>query len=96
MKIAKSIMKRYDTLKLFLSEIIGIDEEKAQEEAELMKHNVSEITIKKLEDYINKMLDLNDLDCCYNEQSKKCKNCTKVTERIRRKKNIKKGKNNYD
>ena len=89
-------MKRYDTLKLFLSEVIGIDEEKAQEEAEMMKHNVSENTIKKLEDYINKMLDLNDLDCCYDKKSIKCKNCTKVAERIRIKKKLEKGKNNYE
>ena len=89
-------MKRYDTLKLFLSEVIGVEEKKAQEEADLMKHNVSENTIKKLEDYINKMLDLNDLDCCYNEQSTKCKNCTKVAERIKIKKKLEKGKNNHE
>lgn len=39
-------MKRYDTLKLFLHEVIGVEEKRAETEADLMKHNVSEDTIQ--------------------------------------------------
>ena len=53
-------MKRYDTLKLFLHEVIGVEEKRAETEADLMKHNVSEDTIQKLEHYIKEMLDANN------------------------------------
>ncbi len=85
-------MKRYDTLKLFLHEVIGVEEKRAETEADLMKHNVSEDTIQKLEHYIKEMLDLNDLHCCYDETSTKCKQCHKIETRMRIKNKIEKGK----
>lgn len=88
--IAKSIMKRYDTLKFFLTEVLEIDEAIAENEAASMKNSVSEETIVKLEQYINKILDLSDLDCNYDETSEKCKNCVRNIARKRLK--IKEGK----
>ena len=75
---AKSIMKRYDVLRLFLTEILGVSEETAQVEATAMKHSVSEDTILKLEKYIIKMLDLGDLECNYDLGSNRCQRCIKI------------------
>ena len=50
--VAKSIIKRHDILKLFLTEILEVDEETAEKEAATMKHSISEETASKVEKYI--------------------------------------------
>ena len=91
-EVARKIVKRYDTLKLFLTEVLEVEENKAKDEAEFMKHTVSEDTILKLERYINKILDLGDLECCYDSNNTKCKTCIKLTAKNRLKKEIQKSK----
>lgn len=83
LKLAKDIINRYSTLKLFLTEVLEIDKDIAQEEAKAMKHAISENTAKKLDQYINKILDLGDLDCGYDATSPKCKTCVKITAKNR-------------
>lgn len=87
-ELSKDIIKRYSTLKLFLTEVLEIDKDIAENEAKAMKHAISEDTVKKLENYINKILDLGDLDCGYDENSEKCKNCVKITAKNRLKKQV--------
>lgn len=82
-KIAKEILKREDVLKLFLNKILDIEEKKAENEAISMKHVISQETEEKLEKFINKVLNLGDLDCDYDETSEKCKNCVKITAKNR-------------
>lgn len=43
-----------------------------------MKYAISEDTIKKFEDYIKTIIDVDKLDCEYNPDSQKCKNCVKA------------------
>jgi len=75
--VAKSIIKRYDILKVFLTEVLNVDERIAENEATDMKNSVSEETVAKLERYINQIL---NLDCCgFDENSEKCKGCVKNT-----------------
>lgn len=81
-KVAKSTIKRYDILKLFLVEILGVDETIAQEEAKKMKHSVSEDTISKLENYIIKVLGLEDLKCNYDLANNRCQNCLRIKEKL--------------
>lgn len=91
-KEAQDILKRYSTLKIFLEEILEVPKEVAKEEAKAMKHAISEETAKKLETYIENILNLGELDCNYDENSTKCKNCVKITvkNRMRKKKEEKK------
>lgn len=84
--IAKNILKRHNTLKAFLIEVLEVDKDIAEEEAKSMKHAVSEDTINKLEVYIQSIIDVHDLECCYNPESVKCKSCVKKTAKIRLKK----------
>lgn len=81
--LAKNIIKRNDILKIFLTEILEIDESIAEIEATSMKHAISENTITKLEKYINKILDLGDLDCGYDKDSEKCRTCVKISAKRR-------------
>lgn len=81
--IAKNIIKKQDTLEMFLVEVLEIDKAQASEEARAMKHAISEDTAQKLDKYINKVLNLGDLDCNYDETSEKCRNCVKITAKNR-------------
>ena len=85
-KIAQEILKREDVMKIFLSKILDIEEKQAETEAIAMKHAISRKTEEKLEQFINKVLNLGDLDCDYDETSEKCKNCVKITAKNRLKK----------
>lgn len=85
---AKEIIKRYSALKLFLTEVLEIDKDTAEEEAKAMKYAISENTVQKLENYIAKILDLGDLDCGYDANSEKCQKCVKITAKNRLKKEI--------
>ena len=86
---AKEIIKKHDIIKMFLVDILDIDEKDAEEEAKSMKHAMSPDTTKKLEKYISKIMDLGDLDCDYDENNPKCQSCIKVTIKNRLNKKIK-------
>lgn len=77
--LAIEIIKKQDILKMFLVEILDIEESQAEKEAASMKHAISEETTKKLNKYITQIMKLEDLDCEYDEKSEKCKNCIKIT-----------------
>lgn len=77
-KIAKNIIKKQDTMTNFLTEILGVDLEKTEKEASILKSCLSEDTISKIEDLVRKLLALgNTCDCSKNTD--KCKNCIKHT-----------------
>lgn len=78
--LSKEIIKKQDILKMFLVEILEVEEIQAEEEAKLMKHSMSKKTIKKLDQYISKVMNLEEVYCEeYDESSEKCKNCIKIT-----------------
>ncbi len=76
---AKEIIKKQDIVKMFLVDILDVDEKDAEEEAKSMKYAISPDTTKKLEKYITNIMDLGDLDCDYDENNPKCQSCIKVT-----------------
>lgn len=82
-KIAQEILKKEDLIKIFLIDVLGIKKENAETDATMMKHSLSEETEEKLEKYINKILSLEDIDCDYDENNEKCKNCIKIKARNR-------------
>lgn len=83
---AKEIIKKQDILEMFLVEVLEIERENAIEEAKAMKHAMSKKTMERLDKYIGKVLNLGDLDCGYDENNEKCKNCEKVKIRKKLKK----------
>lgn len=84
---AIEVIKKQDILKMFLVEILSIEEQQAEEEAIAMKHAISEQTAKKLNQYITQIMNLGELNCDYDESNEKCKNCIKrkVQNRLRMK-----------
>lgn len=84
-KLAKSILKRQDILKIFFTEILEIEEKQAEEEAKVMKYALSEETEKRLDAYISRVLNLDDLECNYNSDNEKCRSCARISAKNRSK-----------
>lgn len=78
-ELAKEVIKKHDIIKMFLIDILEVNEKDAEEEAKSMKHAMSPDTTKKLERYISKIMDLGDLDCDYDKDNPKCQSCIKIT-----------------
>lgn len=81
-KLAKSAVKRQDILKLFLTQLIEVDEAVAEKEATAMKHAISEETVVKLENYIIKILGLDDLKCNFDLGNNQCQKCIRIKEKL--------------
>lgn len=75
--LAKKIIETYDIVYLFLKDVLNIDETEAQKEAEQIKLVITDNTINKLAKYVHKVLDLNNLDCDYDVNKERCRNCTR-------------------
>ncbi len=80
---AINIIKRHNTLKAFLTEVLEVDKNIAENEAKTMKYSISENTINKLELYIQSIIDVGNLECDYNPTNEKCQKCIKITAKNR-------------
>ena len=79
--LAKKILEAYDIVYLFLKEVLGLDSEKAEVEAEKIKLAITDETINKLAKYVHKTLGLNSLDCGYDINKEKCRCCARRTNK---------------
>ena len=86
--IAKKILETYDIAFLFLKDILGLTKEEAESEAEQIKSVITDNTINKLAKYVHKTLNLSSLDCDYDINQERCRECA------RRKKIVRKESNN--
>ena len=86
-KLALSIIKRQDILEMFLVNVLEIQKDEAIEEAKALKHAISENTALRLNKYITEVLNLEELECGYNINNEKCRNCLRVTAKNRLNKN---------
>lgn len=82
-EIAQKALEAYDIIYLFFHEVLEIDKEKAKKEAEKVKLIISDETLNKLAKYVHEKLGLRSLNCAYDINNGKCRNCIK-------RKNIKK------
>ncbi len=80
--LAKKIIETYDIVYLFLKDVLELENEEAENQAEQIKLAINDNTINKLAKYVHKVLDLNDLNCNYDVNKERCRNCIKrVTEK---------------
>lgn len=75
--LAKKILETYDIVYLFLKDVLGLESEDAEKEAEKIKLSMNDNTINSLAKYIHKVLDLNDLDCDYDVNNERCRTCAR-------------------
>lgn len=85
-QLAISIIRRQDILEMFLVNVLEIEKKQAIEEAKTLKHAISEETAQKLKQYITEVLHLEELECGYDINNEKCRNCLRVTAKNRLKK----------
>lgn len=77
--LAKKILEAYDIVYLFLKDVLNIEEYKAEKEAEKIKMTITDETVNKLARYVHKVLGLSNLNCNYDINKEKCRNCAKRT-----------------
>ena len=75
--LAKKVLEAYDIVYLFLKDILALEEEKAEKEAERIKVAITDDTINKLAKYVHKTLGLSNLDCDYDVNREKCRCCAR-------------------
>ena len=66
---------------MFLKDVLNLNENEAEEEAEKVKLAITDNTVNKLAKYVHKVLDLNNLDCGYDVSKEKCRSCIRRTDR---------------
>ena len=77
--LAKKILETYDIVYLFLKDVLNIEAEEAEKEAEKIKLAITDSTTNKLAKYVHQVLDLNNLDCDYDINKEKCRCCARRT-----------------
>ena len=80
--LAKKILETYDIAYVFLKDILNLDEEIAKSEAEKLKTAISDETINHLAKYIHHELSLTSLNCDYDVNKEKCRNCARRTKKV--------------
>ena len=74
-KLSKKILEAYDILNVFLTEILEVESDKANQEAQKIKMAMSDETLNKLAKYLHKELGLYSLDCGYDINNEHCIEC---------------------
>ena len=77
--LAKKILEAYDIVFVFLKDVLNLEDDKAQQEADKIKLAITDETINKLAKYVHQVLDLNDLNCDYDINREKCRLCARRT-----------------
>lgn len=75
--LAKKILEAYDIVYVFLKEVLNLEEEQAQIEAEKIKSTIEDETINKLAKYVHQVLGLSNLNCNYDINKEQCRSCVK-------------------
>ena len=71
--------RAYDIVYLFFKEVLNLTVEEAEQEAEKIKSAISDNAINRLAKYVHKVLDLGNLDCDYDINKERCRNCGRRT-----------------
>ena len=75
--LAKKILEAYDIVYLFLKDVLNLEAEEAEKEAEKIKMAITDDSINKLAKYVHEVLGLSNLNCNYDINQEKCRSCVK-------------------
>ena len=76
-KLAKKILEAYDIVYIFLTGILDIKPEEAEQQAQKIKMSMTDDTLNKLAKYLHKELGLYSLDCGYDINNTHCIECAR-------------------
>lgn len=74
-KIAQKALEAYDIAYVFLTKILEIPKEQAEEEAIKLRGVLKDNTLNKLTKYVHKLLGIYKLDCNYDINKEECRKC---------------------
>lgn len=74
-KTARKVLEAHDIVYLFLTELLEINPEEANIEAEKMKKSMDDHTLNKLAKYTQNTLGMQELECDYDIRNERCINC---------------------
>ena len=86
-ELAKKILEAYDITYVFLTEVLKVHKEEAEEEAIKMKSILSDETLNKLTKYVHNLFGLYSLNCNYDINKEQCRSCKRKVL-VRKKENI--------
>ena len=75
--LAKKILEAYDIVYVFFKDVLNLESKNAEFEAEKIKLALSDNTINELAKYVHKVLGLTNLDCGYDINNEKCRECAR-------------------
>ena len=79
-EIAQKVLEAYDIIYLFFNEVLNMESENARLEAEKVKSVISDDGLNALAKYVHNTLGLTNLNCNYDINKGKCRECIKRTK----------------
>ena len=76
-ELAKKLLEAYDIGVLFFRDVLGLNEEESNINAENIKNVITDEAFNSLAKYVHKELNLSSLNCAYNINNEKCRTCIK-------------------
>ena len=76
-ELAKKILEAYDIGVLFFRDVLNLNEEQATKDAENLKTSISDEAFNALARYVHKELNLSELNCAYDINNERCRNCVR-------------------
>lgn len=74
---SKKILAGCDIIYLLLNDVIGIDKETSLEESTRIKSVISDKSLQKISNYVYEELELGKMNCNFNINNEKCRDCIK-------------------
>ena len=74
-EVAARALADYDILYILLHDVIGINESDAESEANKIRNVISNKTLFKISEYINKEFGLEDISCNFDIMNESCRMC---------------------
>lgn len=82
-KAAQDISKKYDIVKIFLMEILGVAQKTAEIDSLKIKAVISEQTEQKLQEFMTKELKIDELKCNHSWENKRCRICKRPLKNLK-------------
>lgn len=82
-EVAQEISKKYDIVKIFLAEILGVSQKTAEIDSLKIKAVISEETEQKLQQFMTKELKIDELKCNHSWENSRCRVCKRPLKNLK-------------
>lgn len=82
-EVAQEISKKYDIVKIFLAEILGVSQKTAEIDSLKIKAVISEETEQKLQEFMTKELKIDELKCNHSWENSRCRVCKRPLKNLK-------------